>query len=293
MTRVLLLGSNGQLGVDIGRRLSGRDDIDLRSFARADLDLAEIDQIGPALNAVDFDVLINTTGYHKTDEVEAHADKAVLINAHAPQRLAEICATKKARLIQLSTDYVFGGQAKREPLTEWDPPAPLNVYGATKLMGEALSLTRSDNVLVCRVSSLFGTAGASGKGGNFIETMLRLAKEKGSLKVVSDQIMAPTATADIAEAILRLISSEAPAGIYHVVGSGQASWFDFAREIVARAGLGHVPVEPVSTTAMPTPARRPPYSVLSNGKLTQTLGWAMPVWQDALDRYLVAKGHKA
>jgi dTDP-4-dehydrorhamnose reductase len=293
VTRVLLLGSNGQLGFDIRRRVSVWKDLDLLTFTRADLDIAEIDRIGHVLGTVDFDVLINTTGYHKTDEVESHSQRAVLVNAHAPLRLAEVCAAKKARLIQISTDYVFGGQTKRKPLTECDPPAPLNVYGATKLIGEALSLSSAAEVLVCRLSSLFGTAGASGKGGNFVETMIRIAKERGVLRVVNDQFMVPTATSDVAEAILRLISARAPAGIYHVVGTGQASWFDFACEIVGRAGLGKVLVEAVPTSQMPTPARRPAYSVLSNGKLSQTLGWAMPNWRDALDRYLIAKGYKA
>lgn len=293
MVRVLLLGSNGQLGTDICRLAQSRTDIELRTFTRADLDLGDSANISRVLDGVDFDVLINPTGYHKTDEVESNAQTGVLINAHAPARLAEACARKKARLIHLSTDYVFGGQTKREPLTEADAPAPVNVYGSTKLMGEGMSFLYSDDVIVCRVSSLFGLAGASGKGGNFVETMIRLAREKGALKVVSDQIMAPTATIDIADAILRLIAARAPGGIYHVAGTGQASWFEFASEIVARAdGLAHVPVEPVPTSAMPTPARRPPYSVLSNGKLAQTLGWSMPCWRDALDRYLVAKGHK-
>ncbi|HMK88850.1 MAG TPA: dTDP-4-dehydrorhamnose reductase [Methylocystis sp.] len=291
--RVLLLGSNGQLGSDICRRAGSEGGLELNALSRADLDLADLEAIDAVLRRIEFDVLINATGFHKTDDVESQAQTATVINAHAPLRLARVCAGKGARFVHLSTDYVFGGQAKREPLTESDAPAPLNVYGATKLMGEALAATAGADLIVARVSSLFGVAGASGKGGNFVETMIRLAKEKGALKVVSDQIMAPTATADIAEALLRLISARAPAGVYHVVGSGQASWFDFAKEIVARAGLGHVPVEPVPTSQMPTPAMRPPYSVLSNGKLTQTLGWAMPTWRDALQRYLVAKGHAA
>lgn len=291
MKRILLLGANGQLGTDLRRRAAETTGVELTALTRAELDLGRFEEIDRVLGEANFDVLVNTTGYHKTDEVEANAQTGVLVNAQVPKRLAEICLARKARLVHISTDYVFGGQAKREPLTEADAPAPLNVYGATKLMGEALATATGGDVLVCRVSSLFGVAGASGKGGNFVETMLRIAREKGALRVVDDQIMAPTATADIAEAVLRLVAAEAPRGIYHVSGTGQASWFDFAREIVAQAGLGHVPVDPVPTSAMPTPARRPPYSVLSNGKLAQTLGWAMPGWRDSLHRYLVGKGH--
>jgi dTDP-4-dehydrorhamnose reductase len=292
VTRVLLLGANGQLGVDVRRLAEGRRGIELCALTRADVDLADLDETRRRLAGLDFDALINATGYHKTDEVERNAERAVLINAYAPKTLAEICLAKGARLVHLSTDYVFGGQAKREPLTEADPPAPVNVYGATKLMGEALIFAAGADALVARVSSLYGVAGASGKGGNFVETMIRLAREKGALRVVDDQVMAPTATADVAEALLRAIEAKPPAGLYHVVGSGQASWFEFAKAIVAGAGLGGVPVEPVPSSAMPTPARRPAYSALSNGKLTQTLGWTMPVWRESLERYLRAKGHK-
>lgn len=292
LMRILLLGGNGQLGSDFRRRAGGDDKAQLRVFTRDDLDLAALDRIAAKLADVDFDVLVNATGYHKTDEVESNAQLAATINAHAPLRLAEVCASRRARLVHISTDYVFGGQAGRSPLIETDASAPLNVYGASKLMGEALTLSSGADVLVARVSSLFGVAGASGKGGNFVETMLRLAKEKGALSVVDDQIMAPTATQDAAEALWRLISTRAPAGLYHVAGTGAASWFDFALEILARAGLSHVPITPVPTARMPTPARRPPYSVLANDKLTQTLGWTMPEWRDGLDRYLIAKGHK-
>jgi dTDP-4-dehydrorhamnose reductase len=288
--RILLLGANGQLGSDLRRRVADDGKMALLAFTRLDLDLAAPDRIGATLDRLDFDVLINATGYHKTDEVESNAQVATTVNAHAVLGLAEVCAARRARLVHISTDYVFGGQRSRSPLNETDPPAPLNVYGASKLMGEALALSSGADVVIARVSSLFGVAGASGKGGNFVETMLRLARQNGALSVVDDQIMAPTATEDAAEALWRLISGRAPAGVYHVAGSGQASWFDFAREIVASAGLGHVPVTPVPTSRMPTPARRPPYSVLANGKLTQTLGWTMPDWRDALRRYQVAKG---
>jgi dTDP-4-dehydrorhamnose reductase len=290
--RILLMGASGQLGSDFLRRAASDDGVDLHALRRADLDIVSLDRIAAKLQDFDFDVLVNATGYHNTDEVESNAQMATTINAHAPLCLAEVCAAKRARLFHISTDYVFGGQAERSPLKEATPPAPLNVYGATKLMGEALTLSSGADVVVARVSSLFGVAGASGKGGNFVETMLRLAKNRGALSVVDDQIMAPTATADAAEALWRLIFTRAPAGIYHVAGSGQASWFDFAKEIVTRSGLGHTLVEPVPTARMPTPARRPPYSVLANEKLTQTVGWTMPDWRDALDRYLVAKGHK-
>jgi len=290
--KAVLLGAKGQLGQDILRANEAAGALKIRSLTRDDLDVSDLAMAKDVIGALDFDVLINCTSYHKTDEVEANAQQAVQINGHLVRDLASICADKKKRFVTISTDYVFGGQVKREPLTESDPTAPVNVYGATKVLGESLAAVTWDDTMVLRVSSLFGVAGASGKGGNFVETMLRLAKEKGSLKVVNDQIMAPTATVDIAEALLRLLKAEAPGGIYHVAGTGNTSWWGFAKRITERAGI-NVPVDPVPTSAFPTPAKRPPYSVLSSGKLSAITGWSMPAWEDALDRYLAAKGHRA
>lgn len=291
--KALLLGSKGQLGHDIQATNAHFGILNVQALAREDLDVADLSRVRDVISAADFDVLINCTSYHKTDEVESNAQQGVLINAHLVRDLAGLCAKKKARFITISTDYVYGGQAKRQPLHEEDGVAPVNVYGATKAMGEALALSAWEDTIVLRVSSLFGVAGASGKGGNFVETMLRLAKEKGFLRVVNDQIMSPTGTADIAEALLRLLAVKAPGGVYHVAGSGHASWWAFAKRIVERSGLDHVSVEAVPTTEFPTPARRPPYSVLACGKLAAATGWAMPSWEDALDRYLTAKGHRS
>jgi dTDP-4-dehydrorhamnose reductase len=147
------------------------------------------------------------------------------------------------------------------------------------------------DIYILRVASLFGVAGASGKGGNFVETMLRLARERGELKVVADQFMSPTGTADIAAAILALLRKDAERGIYHVVNSGSASWHAFASRIVARAGVD-ARVLPIPSSEFPTPARRPAYSVLANAKLSRAIG-AMRPWEDALDAYLVAKGYRS
>lgn len=290
--KIAILGSNGQLGFDLVKNFENNPNIEFATLTRNDLDLSDIDSIPEKLGKFEFDALINTTGYHKTDEVESNAQLGILINGHVPQILARTCKSKGARFVHLSTDYVFGGQDKRTPLSEEDTPAPLNVYGTSKLLGEGLARTEYSDTIICRVSSLYGTAGASGKGGNFVETMIRLAKQNGFLKVVSDQIMAPTATKDIAEAISQLLLNKADGGIYHVAGTGQASWFDFASDIVKQCGID-VPVSPVETKDMPTPAKRPPYSVLNNGKLAQTTGFAMPFWKASLNDYLKAKGHIA
>jgi dTDP-4-dehydrorhamnose reductase len=284
--RIALFGANGQLGSDLVA-LAAQRGLDLTPVTRAQVDAAEPTA---SFDGLDFDVAINCAAVTRVDDCEKDPGPAVAINAHFAGRLAKACAARGARLVQVSTDYVYGGQGEREPLGEEIGRAPVNVYGATKALGEDLARLEHDDVLVARVASLFGVAGASGKGGNFVETMLRLAKERGRLTVVADQVMSPTASLDAGEAILDLIAAEAPAGDYHVVNSGTASWCAFAEAIIARAGVA-AEVAPIPTRQFPTPARRPPYSALSNAKLEAAIGRPMPDWTHALDRYLAAKGH--
>lgn len=286
MPRIALFGANGQLGSDI-QALAARRGLDLLPLTRA-----QVDATDPIAGFDDliFDIAINCMAVTRVDDCEKDPAPAEAINAAFAGRLAEACAVKGARLVQVSTDYVYGGQDQREPLAESVARAPVNVYGATKALGEDLAFRAYDDVIVARVASLFGAAGASGKGGNFVETMIRFGKERGRLTVVDDQVMSPTASWDAGEAILDLIAAEAPAGVYHVVNSGVASWCDFAQAIIAKAGVT-AEVVPIPTSQFPTPARRPPYSALSNAKLEAALGRAMPHWTDALDRYLAAKGH--
>lgn len=288
--RVLLLGANGQLGSDILRAQKacfGR--IELVPLYRRDLDVSDPGAISQVLARYEFEALINCTSYHKTDEVEKHASEAVAVNARGPQRLASVCKAKGALFMHVSTDYVFGGESSR-PYTETDAASPLNVYGASKLLGE--NLVRREwpqKSLIVRVASLFGVAGASSKGGNFVETILRNAKEKGEVRVVCDIRMSPTSTADAARVILSLLEKHAAPGLYHVVNSGEATWFEFAREIVRRSGIS-AKVTPIGSHEFPTAAVRPCYSVLDNRKAASITG-PIPAWEDALDRYLKEKGH--
>ncbi|ADG12528.1 dTDP-4-dehydrorhamnose reductase [Caulobacter segnis] len=283
--RIALFGANGQLGSDIST-LAAQRGLDLVPVTRAQLDASDPT---PSFDGLAFDVAINCVAVTRVDDCEKDPAPAVAINAHFAGRLARACAARGARLVQVSTDYVYGGQAQREPLSEEIGRAPVNVYGATKALGEDLARLEHDDVIVARVASLFGVAGASGKGGNFVETMLRLGQERGRLTVVADQMMSPTGSWDAGEAILDLIAAEAPAGDYHVVNSGAASWWDFAARIIERAGIA-AEVAPIPTSDFPTPARRPPYSALSNAKLSTAIGRSTPHWTDALDRYLRAKG---
>ena len=289
--KALLLGPNGQLGTDIRSANDRRGEpIQIQSVGRAQIDLSNVDAAVSALRDLKFDILINCSSYHKTDEVEANAQQAFTINAHLVRRLSELAADKHARFFHVSTDYVFGGQQHRLPLSEDAPKAPVNIYGASKAMGEDLALLNGGDTVVVRVASLFGVAGASGKGGNFVETMLRLAKEKGELRVVADQTMSPTSTADVADAMIDLVLAKAQSGIWHIVNSGTATWFEFAERIISDANV-KARMIPLKTEQFPTPAARPRYSALDNAKFSKAIHALRP-WQDALKDYLLAKGHR-
>jgi dTDP-4-dehydrorhamnose reductase len=225
---------------------------------------------------------VNCTSYHKTDEVERNATLGIAINAHAVLAMAEVCESKGAAFFHVSTDYVFSGLVDR-PYTEQDCPRPINVYGASKAMGETLAAAACTRTYSLRVASLFGIAGSSGKGGNFVETMIRLAREKGEVQVVNDITMSPTSTEDVSEWIFRLIEARPKPGVYHAVNSGSATWFQFAQEIIRQARIDARAV-PLTSDQFPTVARRPHYSVLDNSKLASIVG-PLPTWQEALGRY--------
>lgn len=289
--KVVLLGPNGQLGHDIRAAHEGAgESFELLPLARDTLDVAVPGEVERVLADFAFDALVNCTSYHKTDEVEDNGTYAFEVNAHAVKSMAAVCRAKNARFVHISTDYVFGGDSTRTtPLQEDDPIAPVNVYGASKAMGEILARLAWKDVLILRVASLFGVAGASGKGGNFVETMIRLGRERGHLRVVNDQIMSPTATADVAGVIVAMLTGGYEAGTYHVVNSGQANWFEFAQEIVRLVGVDAI-VEPCTSEEYPTRAARPRYSALDNARLTEMFG-SLPTWRNALRSYLQAKGH--
>ncbi len=286
---VAVLGANGQLGSDLIRVASEFRDIETLALTRKDLDVCELASIPEVLSTKRFDVLANCTSYHKTDEVEGRATEAFQINAHAVRALAKVCKERRVRFVHLSTDYVFDGESKR-PYTETDPANPVNVYGVSKQLGEKFAMREyPEGTLIARVASLFGVAGSSGKGGNFVETILRKAKETGEVRVVNDVTMSPTCTADAARVILSLLEKEAPAGVYHVVNSGSATWFEFAREIIEDAGVP-AKVVPLTSAEYPTVALRPAYSALDNRKAAEIVG-GIPGWRDALQRYLIDQGH--
>ena len=289
--RVLLLGPNGQLGHDIrSAHEEAGEPFELLPLARDRLDVSVSGAVERVLDEFAFDALVNCTSYHKTDEVEDNATLAFAVNAHAVHAMARACAAKRARFFHVSTDYVFGGDVTRaQPLREEDPPSPLNVYGASKAVGETLARRTCEDAVILRVASLFGVAGPSGKSENFVDTIIRLGQEKEVLRVVDDQVMSPTTAVDVARLVLRMLMDGCAPDLYHVVNTGSASWFEFAREIVRRAGI-HTTVAPCTSAEYPTRAVRPRYSVLDNGKVSAAFG-PMPPWQDALERYLSTKAN--
>ena len=289
--KIVLLGANGQLGQDIENVLTDScAPFDTLALRREGLDVSRPEAVAEVLGDVQFDVLVNCTGYHRTDEVEDNAQLAMAVNAHSVEAMARVCARKSARFLHVSTDYVFGGDLERtSALQEDDAIAPVNVYGASKALGETFAQLAHEDVVIIRVASLFGVAGASGKGGNFVETMIRLGREGRTLRVVADQVMSPTATADVAEVACRMLQQNSCPGTYHVVNTGAVSWHGFAVEIFRQMGL-KVDLVPCSSAEYVTRAHRPRYSALDNAKVASHFGQPRP-WQEALGTYLHAKAH--
>jgi dTDP-4-dehydrorhamnose reductase len=206
------------------------------------------------------DVVVNCAAYTAVDAAEEHEASAYAVNAEGAGVIARACAASGITLVHLSTDYVFDGEA-RAPYVEDAPLGPRSAYGRTKAAGERAVLNSGARALIVRTAWLYGAHGSC-----FPKTIARLGHERGALDVVDDQIGQPTWTVDLADLLIRLVESDAPPGIYHGTSSGETSWFDFAREIVAAAGLGDI-VSPCDTSAFPRPARRPAYAVLGHGAL--------------------------
>jgi len=277
--KVLVLGSNGQLGSDLLKINK-----DFIPFTRDEFD-ANKDSIEKLPKDVNY--IINCISYHKTDEVEDNPDQAFKINSSFVYELAKFCKSNDITLFHISTDYVFNGY-KNSPYNEEDIPNPLNIYGLSKFSGEKVIQNYIEKYFIFRVSSLFGVAGASGKGGNFVETMIKLAKNNTPLKIIDNQYMTPTHTLDIAKAINFFIENQIDEyGIYHCVSDGSCSWYDFTKEIFNQIELDYK-IDKTTYEEYKTKAKRPKYSVLDNRKLSKY--YKMPHWKDTLKEYLELKG---
>lgn len=280
--KVLLIGANGQLGTDLNKVFQAAGD-SVVPVTHAQVDVCVAEQVEKALADCKPEVVLNTAAYHKVEECEKKSDLSFQVNATAPMQLAQACQRAGTTLVHFSTDYAFGGYARSTPFTEADRPAPLNVYGTSKVAGENLVAFSTDRYFVVRVCGLYGVAGSSGKGGNFVETMLKKAAAGDAIRVVDDQVLTPTYTFDIAEAVRKLVLT-GKFGLYHLTSEGQCSWYEFTRHIFESAGI-KASLSPCKTAEFFSPVKRPAYSVLSKDKL-HSLGISMPTWQDALPRYL-------
>jgi dTDP-4-dehydrorhamnose reductase len=279
--RCVLLGAAGQLGFDLGRTFNMPDEI--VPLTRADLDILDTARVSELLRELQPTHVVNATAYNQVDRAEDDPAPAFAVNATAVEHLASTCQELGATLIHFSTDYVFDGRG-RTPYSERDTPNPINRYGESKLLGERLAQAACERVLIIRVCGLFGVARATGHGTNFVETMLRLAAAGRPLRVVTDQVLTPSYTLELAKKVWRLLPKAAP-GIYHLTNAGQTSWYDFTREIFSLSGLD-VEVTPVTAAEFGARARRPAYSVLAHDGLAALGEDDLGTWRQALDTYL-------
>lgn len=287
--KILLLGKNGQVGWELQRSLAPLGELVALGSDRGDF--TDLDGIIGIVRSVCPDVIVNAAAYTAVDKAESEPELARTINALAPAVLAREACRLNALLVHYSTDYVFDGSGDK-PWVETDPTGPLNVYGATKLEGEQLIGQSGCRHLVFRTSWVYGA-----RGGNFAKTMLRLGRERDSLKVIDDQVGAPTGAdllADItAHAIRTARQHREVSGLYHLVAGGETSWhgyagfvLDYARRAGMQIKVAPDAIEPVATAAFPTPAMRPHNSRLNTVKLQNTFGLHLPHWQAGVERML-------
>jgi dTDP-4-dehydrorhamnose reductase len=283
--KVAVIGSTGQLGQDLMRAWGG----EAVGFAHQDLDVTDGVGVASAMHLLGPDWVINTAAYHRVDDCEINPALAFAVNTLGAQNAARAAALVEAGVVFFSTDYVFGAQdrERERPYEEGDDPQPLNVYGVSKAAGEQLVMQANERHIVVRSAGLYGTA-TSRKGWTFPELMLEKARNDKSVSVVTDQVLSPTFTADLADKTRELIERDAK-GVFHLTNAGECSWFEFARGTFDLAGV-EAEMEPIGTGQTRRRARRPSYSALTTSRLAEVGLSRMRPWKEALDDYLRAKG---
>ena len=288
MKKILLTGKNGQVGWELQRMLTASGEV-VAMDAEA-MDLADPEGIRRTVQAVRPDIIINPAAYTAVDKAESEPDLAMAVNGIAPGVLAEEALKLDAVLVHYSTDYVFDG-SKPAPYTEDDMPNPQSIYGRTKLAGESAVRASGCKHLILRTSWVYGV-----HGGNFVKTILRLAKERDELRIVADQYGAPTWARDLAGATMNALIAwemsdwnEELGGTYHLTGGGRTNWHGFAEEIVrlarkydAALADKQLVIKPIATHEYPVPAKRPVNSVLASDRIQTNFGIRLPEWQDSL-----------
>jgi dTDP-4-dehydrorhamnose reductase len=284
--KIAVIGANGQLGHDVVRAFTDQGD-DVRALTHEDIELSSLESVAACLRATQAETVVNTAAMHHVENCEQQPGRAREVNVVGARNLATATRDLESVLIHVSTDYVFDG-TKGEPYVESDEARPLNVYGRTKLDGEQLVRGINPKHYVLRTAALYGNHPCRAKGGqNFVDLMLRLARERGRVRVVDNEFTSPTATADLARQIAALSRSDVY-GLYHATAEGSCSWYEFAREIFRVADVS-VTLEVASSNEFPAKVPRPAYSVLENlGLKARKLNLFRP-WQDGLHTYLSEK----
>mgnify|MGYP005637037509 CR=1 FL=1 len=287
MMRILVTGKNGQLGKSIHKIVANNEQTDDFVFVgREELDLSNENNIARYFGGNAFDIIVNCAAYTAVDKAEEEQDLANQVNHLAVKQLAQIAKNQQAKLIHISTDYVFDGESDK-PYIETDETNPINVYGRTKLAGEkAIQEFMPTDAIIIRTSWVY-----SEYGNNFVKTMLRLGKERGELNVVNDQIGSPTYATDLAEVILKIINNKSHQAqdqsteIYHYSNEGEISWCDFAKEIFKIAKVD-CKVNPITTRQYPTPAKRPKNTLMNKAKIAEIFSVNIPDWKESLKMYI-------
>ena len=275
--KILVTGCRGQLGREICRQLEAREEFHVLATDVDTLDITDAIQVENMVKREKPDVIINTAAYTKVDACETDEQTAFRVNALGARNLAVAAYNIGAKILQVSTDYVFDGTGNT-PLREYAPVNPQSVYGKSKALGEQLVMTTNPRHFILRTAWLYG------EGSNFVRTILKLAVERDELEVVNDQVGTPTSTVDLARCILDLIQTE-HYGIYHGTCQGECTWYQFAKKILALKGIKII-VKPVSTEELNLPAKRPAYSVLENFMLDMVGLDRFRRWEEALAEYL-------
>lgn len=274
--KVFVTGANGQLGSELVRSLSL--DHEVYGFSRQKLDITDFSLVVETVQSIKPNVIIHAAAFTKVDQAESEADQAYLVNAFGTRNLAVAAQQAGAKIVYISTDYVFDGEGS-SPYREYDPVRPLSVYGKSKLAGEEMVKTLTNRYFIVRTSWLFGR-----HGHNFVATMLKLAREHGEVKVVDDQVGTPTSTDDLAKFLKDLMVTERY-GIYHASNQGSCSWYEFAKAIFAESGL-NINLTAVTTQEFPRPAPRPAYSVLDHMAIRLNGFPSFRHWREALQEFI-------